>query len=106
MRSIVPELTDELLKHFKDQRKVASATPFQINSFRELVEHNAKLAFKNKDHLLFYRGQTTDYINKAGSSTFYPSIYRGDYILARELAYKFDILNGLSESLVSLFEKK
>ena len=69
------------------------------------MEHNAKLSFKNKDYLLFYRGQTTDFVNKAGSSTFYPSIYRGDYVLARELAYKFDVLNGLSKSLVGLFEK-
>lgn len=104
MRKIVPELTDELLKHFVDANKVASAKPFKVNSFRELVEHTAKLSFKNKDHLLFYRGQHSDYINKAGSSSFYPSIYRGDYLPAKELAIRFDILDGVCESLVQLFE--
>jgi hypothetical protein len=106
MRHIQPELTDELLEHFKDPNKVGSSEPFLVNSFRELVVHTAKLSFKNKDYLLFYRGQNVDYKNKAGSSTFYPSIYRGDYLLLRELANKFDILEGASNELVQLFEEQ
>lgn len=104
MRKIQPELTDELLKHFKDPNKVGSTEPYQVDSFRELVEHIAKLSFKNKDHLLFFRGQTTDYKNKAGSSTFYPSIYRGDYLPLREITNRFDILEGACKALVDLFE--
>lgn len=82
MRPITPELTDELLKHFKAPTKVGSVEPFPVSTFRELVEHTAKLAFKNKDHLIFYRGQATVYKNKAGKSTFYPSIYRGGVCFA------------------------
>jgi len=77
MRHIQPDLTEELLEHFKDLNKVGSSEPFLVHTFRELVEHTAKLSFRNKDYLLFYRGQNTDYRNKAGNSTFYPSIYRG-----------------------------
>jgi len=106
MRRIQPELTDELLKHFGDPTKIGSTAPFQVETFRDLVEHTAKLSFKNKDHLIFYRGQTTDYKNKAGSSTFYPSIYRGDYLPMRELTNRFDILEGASKALVDLFEKE
>lgn len=104
MRKIIPDLTDELLKHFKDASKVGSSKPFLVKSFRKLVEHTAKLSFKNKDHLLFFRGQEGDFINRAGSSSFYPSIYRGDYLPKRELVNRFDILDGASKSLVDLFE--
>jgi hypothetical protein len=94
------------LKHFGDSNKVGSSKPFIVNSFRELVEHTAKLSFKNKDYLLFYRGQNDDYINKAGNSTFYPSIYRGDYLPIRELTNRFDILEGTSKALIELFERE
>lgn len=106
MRRIQPELTDELLKHFGDPNKVSAMEPFLVHSFRELVEQTAKLSFKNKDQLLFYRGQTADYKNKAGNSSFYPSIYRGDYVPMRELTYRFDILESASKALVSLFEQE
>jgi len=106
MRRIQPELTEELLKHFGDPTKVGSSDPFPVATFRELVEHTAKLAFKNKDQLIFYRGQTSDYKNKAGNSSFYPSIYRGDYLPIRELTNRFDILEGASKALVDLFEKE
>ena len=106
MRYVQPELTDELLKHFGDATKVGSGDPFLVETFRELVEHTAKLAYKNKDNLIFYRGQSNDYKNRAGNSSFYPSIYRGDYVFLREVANKFDILEGASKALVDLFEDK
>ena len=106
MRRIQPELTDELLNHFGDPSKVGSTDPYPVATFRELVEHTAKLAFKNKDHLLFYRGQAIDHKNKAGNSSFYPRIYRGDYLPIRELTNRFDILEGASKALVTLFEKE
>jgi hypothetical protein len=99
-------LTNELLNHFGDTARVGSKDSFPVATFRELVEHTAKLAFKNKDHLIFYRGQSNDYKNKAGNSSFYPSIYRGDYLPIRELTNRFDILEGASKALVDLFESK
>lgn len=105
MRKIVPELTSELLAHFKDKHKVGACDAFRVNTFRELVEHTAKLSYENKDNLLFYRGQNKDYRNKAGNSTFYPSIYRGDSLPLRELTNRFDILEGASKALVDLFEE-
>jgi uncharacterized protein YutE (UPF0331/DUF86 family) len=106
MRRIQPELTDELLQHFGDSSKVGSTNPFFVKTFRELVEHTAKLAFRNKDYLIFYRGQSIDYKNKSGNSSFYPSIYRGDYLPVRELINRFDILAGASRELVNLFERE
>ncbi len=104
MRKIIPELTTELERHFGDPKDVGAGKPFRVNTYRELVEHTAKLSYKNKDHLLFFRGQGKDYKNKAGNSTFYPSIYRGDYTPVRELEIRFDILEGCSRRLSQLFE--
>jgi len=104
MRGITPELTSELNEHFKDPNKVASGEAFRVSTFRELMEYTAKLSYLNKDHLLFYRGQRNDYRNRAGNSTFYPTIYRGDYLKLSELRNKFDILDGAGKALVELFE--
>src|SRR5690554_5222106 len=105
MRYITPELTKELLSHFGNNKKVASGEPFLVNTYRELIVHNANLAFLNKDYLLFYRGQCNDYKNKYESSSFYPSIYRGNYLPSRELKYRFDILEIASLSLINLFQQ-
>lgn len=82
------------------------AEPFYISTFRQLVEQTARLSFKNKDYLLFFRGQILDYKNKVNSSTFYPTIYRGDYLTARELVHRFNVLEGASKSLVQVFERE
>ena len=35
----------------------AKANAFPVSTFRALVEHVARLAYLNKDYLLFFRGQ-------------------------------------------------
>lgn len=106
MTSITPELTPELLKHFKDKAKIATCPAYSITNFSELVKQSARLSYLNKDHLLFYRGQTFDHQNKFGGSTFYPSIYRRDHLMQREVAYQFDILENACELLVESFQSK
>lgn len=105
MRKIHGALTKELSLH-TTIKTVASDPGYKINSFRELVEHVANLAHKNKDHLLFYRGQKADYLNKAGSSTFYPTIYRGDPLTKPELEYRFDLLESASKMLCHQFKSR
>lgn len=106
MTNITPELTAELLKHFKDKTKVASYPAYSVNTFAELIRQTARLSYLNKDYLLFYRGQSFDHQNKVGSSTFYPSIYRQDYLTQREVIYQFDILENACEILVESFQSK
>ena len=105
MREIVPSLTPEYEQHI-GSKSVDAARAFQIPSYRELVSHCAKLAYLNKDQLLFFRGQARDYKSKAGSSTIYPTIYRGDYLPQREVNYRFDILNEASRQLRELFKRQ
>jgi hypothetical protein len=79
MREIIGKLSAELKKHTTPQT-IAKDSAYPINNFRELVEHTAKLAYINKDLILFYRGHNQDYKNKVFKSYFYPSIYRGEYL--------------------------
>lgn len=106
MRHIVPTIPKRYEIHLGDPAKISSSFPIQIANFRELVEVVARFAYLNKDYLLFFRGQSQDYSNKAGNSTFYPTIYRGDYISHRELRYRFDILDGCAKSLAQAFEDR
>jgi hypothetical protein len=59
----------------------------------------AQLAYLNKDYLLFFRGQGIDFRNRYGSSTFYPTIYRDDYLLQREINNRFLLLEHASKKL-------
>ncbi|MBA4317621.1 MAG: FRG domain-containing protein [Flavobacterium sp.] len=98
-------LTKELSKH-TSIKNVAKDQGYFVKSYRELVEQIAKLSYLNKDYLLFFRGQNNDYKNKANKSTFYPTIYRSDYLTQQELDYRFDKLYSASKILVELFKKK
>ncbi len=102
MRQIIGKLSDELKKHSKPE-DVAKNIGYPIHNFRELVEHTAKLAYKNKDYILFYRGQKLDFKNKAKRSTFYPSIYRG--IVKKQLQEKFTLLDTASKLLIQKFKQ-
>lgn len=106
MRNIIPTIPKEHSAELSEPAKISSSTALCISSFRDLVEIVAKFAYHNKDYLLFFRGQSKDYLNKGGNSTFYPTIYRGDYISHRELRYRFDILDGCSKALAQVFEDK
>lgn len=105
MRQIFGKLTEELSKH-TSKKNVGKNPGYPIASFRELVEQVAKLAYKNKDYLLFYRGQKNDYVNKAGVSTFYPTIYRDSHLLQQEINYRFDLLNSASSLLAQKFKNQ
>lgn len=103
MRSIEGKLPDEINKTV-EPKLVAASEGYGVSSFRTLVEFVAKTAYLNKDYLLFFRGQNTDHVNKASKSTFYPTIYRGEYLQQREVNYRFEILAGACRLLVKRFE--
>jgi hypothetical protein len=103
MRRITPTLTAELNAHCGN-KPVWRAPAFPISTFRVLVEHVARLAYANRDDLLFFRGQNKDYQSKAGGTTLYPAIYREDALPARELRYRFDLLNQAARLLVEKFK--
>jgi hypothetical protein len=83
---------------------VWKAPGFEVSTFRLLVEHVARLAYANRDELLFFRGQNKDYQSRAGGTTLYPTIYRGDSLAARELRHRFELLEQASRLLVQAFK--
>lgn len=104
LQSIKPQLPDHLAKHV-GRRGVWRATAFHIDNYRDLVEHVAQLSYLNRNHLVFFRGQDKDYQSKAGGSTLYPAIYRGDNLLHAELEVRFQQLEVAGRTLVKLFEE-
>ncbi|MDQ6432856.1 FRG domain-containing protein [Mesorhizobium sp. LHD-90] len=99
MRSITPKLTPELLNHY-GTKEVDKADAFPVRTFRQLVEHVARLAYINNDEFLFFRGQSNDYRSRAGGTTLYPGIYRGDAIPEREIRHRFDMLDQACKLLI------
>lgn len=104
MRQIFGRLTPELTKH-TTAKNVGIDDGFPISNFRNLVEQVAKLSYLNKDYLLFFRGQKSDYKNTHNNSTFYPTIYRSEYLTQQELNFRFDKLNSASKILSELLIK-
>lgn len=104
MQNIRPQLTKELLSHI-GSRDIWRASAFHIENYRALVEHVARLSYANRNHLAFFRGQGKDYQSKAGGSTLYPAIYRGDNLVHAELEVRFRQLDSASRALVKLFDK-
>ena len=105
MREIRGELTTALADQVGSQG-AAKAGAILVPTYRRLMEQIAQLSYVNKDHLLFFRGQSTDYKNKAGASSFYPSIYRGERLSREEVALRFDILESSSRRLVDAFRQE
>ena len=104
MREIRGELSAELAELVGSQGP-ANAEPIPVLNYRKLMEQVARLSYLNKDYLLFFRGQATDYKNKAGASSFYPSIYRGERLSREEVALRFDVLESSSKRLVEAFRQ-
>jgi hypothetical protein len=84
----------------------AKAAPIHVATFRQLMEHTARIAYRNKDYLLFFRGQTSDYQNKAGASSFYPTIYRGERLSKPELEQRFDHLRGACSRMIDILRRE
>nr|WP_319388001.1 FRG domain-containing protein [uncultured Cohaesibacter sp.] len=104
MRPITPQLTAELKKYI-GLSSVSKAFPFHIKTFRKLVEYVAQLSYLNPDYVLFYRGQNIDFLNKAGSTTIYPGIYRDENMSKEELRHRFDLLDQACKELVNRWAK-
>lgn len=105
MRPLSPQLTQEITEA-NGSLSPAKAEPRLVPNFRSLMEYAARLAYLNKDHLLFFRGQATDYKNRAGASSFYPTIYRGERVPKTELETRFDVLQSAGSRLAEAFARE
>jgi hypothetical protein len=77
-----------------------------VSSFDELVRKMARLSYENRDHMLFYRGQRREHLNRENNSSLYPSIYRtkdGENLSADVIGQKFKVLDQASILLLKKF---
>jgi hypothetical protein len=56
--------------------KVRKAIGHKVLSYIDLAKKVAELQFMNREHVLLFRGQRTDYKNKQGNTTLKPSLFR------------------------------
>ena len=105
MRHIPAELTSFQKTAVSKSRGLPKSRPLYVDTFRELVQETAGLAYLNKDHMLFFRGQAEDYTNKAGASTLYPGIYRGERVPKMQLELSWDILTTAAGRLCDSLKK-
>jgi hypothetical protein len=98
MRETTPHLTDGLKRHFRES--VSRGDAFPVATYNALMRLVAELSYLNRENLLFFRGQTEDYRNKAGASSLYPSLYRPNVLSKDKLEYEFALLKELSVLLV------
>ena len=103
MREITPQLDGRLKAHFGDS--AAKAEPFPIERYNELVRIVAELSYLNRENLLVFRGQPRDFLNKAGSSSLYPSLYRKNVLSKARVERDFALLDELSAILVEEVKK-
>jgi hypothetical protein len=103
--SIKPQLTEELQRHV-GEFDVWRAPAFEVEDYRDLVERVARLSYANRNQLVFFRGQDKDFQSKAGGSTLYPAIYRGDKLARAELDVRFDQVAVAERALAKLFEQR
>ncbi len=73
-----------------------------VDNYHDLIEEIAELSGKNKDILLFFRGQGEDFRNESNETTILPTIYRN----IRDFEIKLDTLNFASNLLISQIKKK
>ncbi|OQW61773.1 MAG: hypothetical protein BVN28_06700 [Nitrospira sp. ST-bin4] len=55
---------------------VRKAAGHRVSSFLELATNVAELQFRNRNHVLLFRGQDRDYRNKDGNTSLKPTLFR------------------------------
>lgn len=106
--------------YFDDEKKIRVATNREIrsgighpvSSYLELAKKIADLQFHNREHVLLFRGQHSDFKNRSGRTTLKPSVLRSDvqkpFVLPtpHELMSRFQRLKRREQSLVDVFQQR
>jgi len=106
--------SQRIWSYFDDAEKVRPVSNHKIRAgeghtvatYFELAMKVAELQFLNRDHVLLFRGQRTDYKSPTGSTTLNPSLFRvhGKRLPdQRILQARFERLNSAETHLVRLY---
>ena len=83
-------------------KEIRSSEGLEVEDYQQLVKMIGRIAFHNPSMTLYYRGQSSDYRDKSGNSSLYPSIFRPSkgYMLPKPVLVKrFQALEEASELL-------
>lgn len=108
----------KVFSFFDDTKKIRQATNsgiragdgHPVSSYLELAKKVAELQFYNQEHVLFFRGQSTDFKNSARNTTLKPSVLRSDPQSplippnSEELRSRFDKLKQYELRLVQILD--
>src|SRR5881394_3323646 len=63
-------------KQVKSVTAIRKSRGHRVDSFLELATKIAELQFRNREHVLMFRGQDSDYRNAQNKTTLKPSLFR------------------------------
>jgi hypothetical protein len=89
-----------------DNTTIRKGAGHKVDSYIDLVQKVAELQFRNRDHVLLFRGQTGDYRNKQDNTTLKPSLFRpedGKNPSERTLVARFEALEAAEEQLTERY---
>jgi hypothetical protein len=86
--------------------RVRADAGYRVKSYMELAQKIAELQFRNKEHVLLFRGQSEDYRNQKNNSSLKPSILRGGRSNPEPntLSERFDRLRLAEAELASRYQ--
>lgn len=98
---------------FKDGASVATTMTNQevrngkghlVKTYMELVSKVAELQFRNRDHVLLFRGQSSEHLNRGGNTSLLPSIFHKTQgsatVHGEQLRKRFELLIDAEAELV------
>ncbi len=92
-----------------DNGEVRKGRGHLVRSFIELATKVAELQFRNRDHVLLFRGQASDHLNQKRNTSLKPSLLRpkrGSNVNPEpwRLERRFEILRNTEENLIREYE--
>lgn len=89
---------------------IRSNSGHTVGRFVELASKIAELQFRNRDYVLLFRGQRSDYLNRDGNSSLKPSLFRSNGFERNPtpeiLRVRFEKLKQAAQTLVSHYRKE
>lgn len=91
------------------QSDIRSGPGHHVKSFLTLAKRVAELQFRNREHVLLFRGQITDHLNQKRNSSLKPEIFRpkpGSRLApgAATLEQRFAMLRKAERKLVEIYK--
>jgi FRG domain len=86
-----------------DNTTIRKGVGHQVESYIVLAKKVAELQFRNRDHVLLFRGQSNDYRNQHGNTTLKPTLFRPERVgnpNEQTLVRRFKALEIAEERLI------